>query len=358
MLKVIFGDIRGWFPNEECILHAQIKCHWRLSVESFFYYMAKIYDIEVYYTKADVEQVKRLAKLIPVHKYIGKPIECDKLYSNYRFSAETTTSDKYHLIHYDPLNVGFSTTYEDGWKYIGVSKVACKGYEAKTGHKAELIYNPVPIEKKGLKKYDGLNLISATRLTSEKGLKRIVKLSNLLDKAGINYTWTIYTNRVRQARNKISSKNVILKEQTLNIHDEIEKSSWLIQLSDCESFGLSVCEALILGTPVIITDLEAFKEIGCIHGKNAVVCNFDMTNVDIDMIVKGLPKFEYTPPKSEWDKYLSRNKIYNPNELIEVTTKKRFWDLETNNHYIRNEKIKVSRKRASELECLDIVEVL
>ena len=320
--------------------------------------MSKLYDMEVWYTEGDKEQIKRLAKNIQVHKYKGKPIECDRMFSNYRFSATTTAKEKYHIIHYDPLNVGFSTTYENGWKYIGVSKVACKGYKAITGQDIELIYNPVPIKKKGLKKYDGLNLISATRLTSEKGLNRIVKLSDLLDKAGVDYKWTIYTNRVRQAQAQINSRNVILKEQTLDIHDEIEKSSYLVQLSDFESFGLSVCESLILGTPVIITDLEAFKEIGCIHGKNAVICDMNMKNVDIDMIVKEFSKFTYTPPKESWNKYLSKEKTYNPNELIEVRTLRKWWDLETNNHYPRNHKVKVSRARASELECLDIVEVL
>ena len=327
-------------------------------VESFFYYMSKLYDIEVWYNEGDKEQVKRLAKNIPVYKYKGKPIECDRLFSNYSFNASTTAKEKYHIIHYDPLHVGFGTLYCDGWKYIGVSKVACKGFKEITGHDIELIYNPVPIKKKGLKKYDGLNLISATRLTSEKGLNRIVKLSNILDSKGINYKWTIYTNRVRQARSQITSPNIILKEQTLDIHDEIEKSSYLVQLSDCESFGLSVCESLILGTPVIITPLEAFKEIGCKHGENAVICDFDMKNVDTDMIVRNNMNFTYTPPKENWVKYLSKEKTYNPNELIEVKTLKRWWDLETNNHYPRNTKVKVSRARASELECLDIVEVL
>ena len=324
-------------------------------VESFFYYMSKLYDIEVYYTEADIEQVKRLAKNIPVHKYTGKPIECDRLFSNYRFSAETTAKEKYHIIHYDPLNVGFSTTYEDGWKYIGVSKVACKGYEAITGHKAELIYNPVQIEKPKVEKNKKLTLISMTRLTSEKGGNRINQLANMLDQKGIDYEWNIYTNRKFF---RFTSPNIKIYEQNLNLMEEVAKSSWLVQLSDCESFGLSVCESLIVGTPVIITDLEAFKEIGCIHGKNACICDMAMKNVNLDMIVQGLQKFEYKPPKCEWDKYLSREKHYNPDELVEVRTLRRWWDLETNNHYPRNHEVKVRRARASELECLNIVEVL
>lgn len=325
-------------------------------VESFFYYMSRLYDIEVYYTEADEEQVKRLAHYISVHKYVGKPIECDRLYSNYRFSAETTTNDKYHIIHYDPLNVGFSTTFEDGWKYIGVSKVACNGYKAITGHECELIYNPVVIDKpKVEKKKDKIYLISATRLTSEKGGNRINKLANMLDKAGINYEWNIYTNRVRY---RFDSPNIIVHQQKLDLTKEIAESTFLVQLSDCESFGLSVCESLILGTPVIITPLEAFKEIGCIHGKNAIICDFDMNNVDIDMIVKGIPEFKYTPPKCEWDKYLSREKHYDPDKLVKVRTLRRWWDLESGNHYARNVIIEIRQERASVMEAKNIVEVL
>ena len=83
-----------------------------------------------------------------------------------------------------------------------------------------------------------------------------------------------------------------------------------------------------------------------------------MKNVDIDMIVKGLPTFKYEPPKCEWDKYLSRDKKYDPNELVEVRTKKRIWDIETNIHHIRGSIIKLTKARASYMEALDYVEVL
>ena len=325
-------------------------------VESFFYYLSKLYDIEVYYSEGDPEQIKRLAKNIEVHKYKGKPIECDRLFSNYSFTATTTAKEKYHVIHYDPLNVGFGTSYCDGWKYIGVSKVACKGYKEITGHDIELIYNPLVLNKpKAEKKKDKLYLISATRLTSEKGGKRINKLANMLDKAGIDYEWHLYTNKVLYP---FDSKHIIKHPQKLDLTEEMAESSYLVQLSDCESFGLSVCESLILGTPVIITNLEAFKEIGCIHGENAVICDMEMNNVDLEMIKKGLPSFKYTPPKQGWDKYLSRDKTYDPNELIEARTLKRFWDTETNIHYPRGAVFKTRKARASYLEAKEIVEVL
>lgn len=324
-------------------------------VESFFYYLSKLYDITVYYTEGDPKQIERLAKNIEVHKYKGQPIECDRLFSNYSFTATTTAKEKWHIIHYDPLNVGFGTSYCEGWNYIGVSKVACKGFEAITGHKAELIYNPLPIEKPKVKKKDGLHLISCTRLTSEKGAGRINKLAKMLDRAGVQYDWTIYTNRYRIV---FDSKNIIVKPQNLDLSQEVAEASYLVQLSDCESFGLSVCEALIMGTPVIITDLEAFKEIGCKHGENAVICDMNMNNVDLDMIIRNDMKFTYTPPKANWDKYLSREKTYNPNELVEVRFIKPTWDLETNIHHKKRDIAKVRKARTSYFEALGCVEIL
>lgn len=324
-------------------------------VESFFYYLSKVYkDFVVYYKEGNKEQIKRLAQNVEVRKYT-KPIKCDRFFCSYGYDIEVDAKEYYHIIHYDPLNVGFALMKNDGFKYIGVSKVACKGWKQRTGLDCELIYNPVPIKKPKVKKKPGLNLISATRLTSEKGGVRINKLSKMLDNLGIDYTWTIYTNKVRFP---FDSPHIIIKEQKLDLTKEVAESSFLVQLSDCESFGLSVCESLILGTPVIITPLEAFKEIGCIHGKNAVICDFDMKNVDLDMIMENNLKFDYKPPKETWDKYLTKESTYNPNDKITVKALKNIWLLETDTHYRKNNTFEVSKAKASELECLGYVEVI
>lgn len=304
----------------------------------------------MYYSEGNVEQVKRLAKLVEVRRYT-KPIKCDIFFSNYKCDIEVEAKEKYHIIHYDPLNVGFKTSYEEGWKYIGVSEVACKGFKEITGHDIELIYNPVVIEKPKVKKLEGLNLISATRLTSEKGLERIVKLSDKLDKAGVEYTWTIYTNRVRKAIQQINSRNVIVKEQQLDLRKEVAESSYLVQLSSCESFGLSVCESLILGTPVIVTDLEAFHEIG-VNNDNGIFIDLEMKNIPIDEIVKGKKKVSYTPPKDHWEKYLSKESDYNPDEIVKVKSLCRLYLIEENLHLVPRQEVEVTKERASYLECL------
>ena len=322
-------------------------------VESFFYYLAKKYkNFMVYYSEGNVEQVKRLAKLVEVRKY-NKPIKCDIFFSNYRCDIEVEAKEKYHIIHYDPLNVSFPTSYHEGWKYIGVSKVACKGFKEITGHDIELIYNPVVIDKPRVKKLEGLNLISTTRLTSEKGGDRICKLARALDLAGVNYHWKIYTNK----RFLCNSKNVEVLPQQLDLRKEVAKSSYLVQLSSCESFGLSVCESLILGTPVIVTDLEAFHEIG-VNDSNGIFIDLKMKNIPIDEILKGKEKFAYTPPKDHWDKYLSKESDYNPDELIKVKSLCRLHLIKENLSLMPKQEIEVTKERASELECLGYVSVI
>lgn len=324
--------------------------------ESFFYYLSKVYkDFVVMYKQGDPEQIKRLSKNIEVRKYKDK-IVCDNFFCNYNFDVDVEAKNYYHIIHYDALNVKFTPMQKEDFKYIGVSKVACDSLKAVTGRECELIYNEVPVKPKGLKKNKGLNLISCTRLTLEKGLDRIVKLSNALDKAGVEYTWTIYTNRTLKARTSIISPNVIVKEQQLDLYDEIEKSSYLVQLSDCESFGLSVCESLLLGTPVIITDIPAFREIGCTP-ENAVFIDLEMKTIPIEEILAGKKKVVYSAPKSAWSKYLKKTSDYNPEDLIEVVAKKRYFDIDLQENIKRGQVYKVKKCRASYLESRDLVDI-
>ena len=56
-------------------------------VETFFYYLAKKYcdfDITVFYSTGDINQIKRLRKYVRVKKYkTGEQIKCKKAFFNY-----------------------------------------------------------------------------------------------------------------------------------------------------------------------------------------------------------------------------------------------------------------------------------
>lgn len=327
--------------------------------ESFFWYLSKKYDFEVYYRVADPEQIKRLSQNVECHKY-KKPIKCDKFFCCYGYDINVDSPIKKHIIHCDYKQVKFKPIQYDGFEYIGVSQLACDSFKELTGKNAELIYNPVFIDKPNVKKYnDGkLHLISATRLSPEKGLERMQKLASLLDKAGIDYEWVVYTNRIR----KTIGRNVVYKQPSLDIIEEIAKADYLVQLSDCESYCYSIVEALLTSVPVICTNLPVLKELGVIHGKNAVICDMNMTNVDINMIKKKDFNFKYEPPISTWNKYLSTDKKYNPNDLIPIKVLRGYTDIELGEHFIRNQDningkpIMMTKARASYLESKGLVE--
>lgn len=323
-------------------------------VEQFIWYLSKKFNFTLYYNSADTEQIKRLSQNIECRKY-KEPIKCDKFFCNYGLYIEAEAKEKYHIAHCDYKYVWFKPILYDGFKYIGVSKTVCDSFKELTGKDIELIYNPIYLRKPKVSKYnDGkLHLISTTRLSREKGLERMKKLVKKLDDAKIDYVWEIYTNRP----GGIDNKNIVFKKPKLDILEEIAKADVLVQLSDCEAYCYSVVEALKVGTKVLVTDLPVFKELGLKHGENAIICNFNMDNLDLDMLKKEM-NFTYKPPKDNWSKYLSTEKTYNKNELVEVKILKKYTDIYLKRELIKGHIEKMPKYRASYLEAKGLVEWL
>lgn len=319
--------------------------------ESFFYYLSKKYDFQIYYKEADPEQIKRLSQNVECHKY-KQPIKCDKFFCNYGLDIEVDAKIKRHLVHCDYKEMWFSPIQYDGFKYIGVSKQVCNSFKELTGKECELIYNPIYLDQIKEKKNDDkkLHLISATRLTREKGLERMKKLARVLEKNNVDYIWEVYTNK----RRELIGNNVIYKKPNLNIVNEIAKADYLVQLSDSEAFCYSVVEALMVGTKVICTDLPVYKELG-LNEENSIIYDLDMKNINVDDIKKEY-NFKYTPPKEKWNKYLSIKKNYDPNELVEVKILKSYTDIVLNKKLIKDKTEKMTKQRASYLEAKELVE--
>lgn len=319
--------------------------------ESFFYYLAKKYDFTLYYREGNPEQIKRLAHLVKVRKY-KEPIKCDKFFCNYGLDIEVEANEKYHIVHCDYKNVWFSPIQYPGFKYIGVSKLACDSFKELTGKDIELSYNPIVLDEiKRQNAKDGkIHLISATRLTREKGLKRMQKLATLLDKNKIDYEWTIFTNRRREGIGQF----VKYKEPKLDISEEIAKADFLVQLSDCEAYCYAVVEALTLGTPVVVTDLPVFKELG-INSTNGIVCDMEMKKFNIQDLKKEF-NFKYEAPKDNWGKWLDAKKKYDPNEKVKVKVLKKYTDIVLGK--LERQEYEMTNERASYLEAKDLVEIL
>ena len=320
-------------------------------IETFFYYLAKKYadnDITIYYKTGDVEQIKRLAKYVRVKQYKGEKIKCEKAFFNFNLDIIDSVEAKEYIqiAHGDYKAMGIRpNTHPKITKYIGVSKLVCDTFKEVTGFDTELCYNPISIEKP--KKV--LNLISATRLTEEKGKGRIKKLATLLDNAGIPYIWTVYTND----KDAIKNPNVIYAKPRLDIIDYIANADYLVQLSDNEGFCYSVVEALSVGTPVIVTDCPVFKELG-VNKTNGFILDFELNNVPIKEIYKGLPKFEYKPKADSWGKLLAKGESSYKKDLktmVNVKAIQTYYDMELNKNITPSDPpFKVNKVRAETLK--------
>lgn len=327
-------------------------------IETFFYYLAKKYqdwDITIYYLDGDINQINRLKKYVRVKQYNGEQIECDKAFFNFNLDIiENVKAKEYiQIAHGDYKAMGVKpNTHKKITKYLGVSKQVCNTYEEVTGYDTELVYNPIEIDEP--KKI--LNLISATRLTAEKGKNRIKKLASILDKAQIPYIWTIFTDDI----NAINNPNIVYMKPRLDIINYIANADYLVQLSDNEGYCYSVVESLCVGTPVIVTDVPVFKEIG-VNDKNGFILDFDLKDVPIKKIYNGLPKFEYKPKEDNWGNLLSKGKSIYKEELkmkVKVKCIINYFDLRLNRNVVKDEEYIVNLPRAEELVKGNVCEII
>lgn len=268
-------------------------------IETWVYYIAKKYNIgqiTLLYSRADKEQLDRLEPHIKTLQYTGQKIKCNKIIFTMAQHVipelYESAKEKYLLVH-----ANYGKVYEYGYekfpemdKVYAVSNVARDSLQKLTEQEVFTLYNPVELDKPRRL----LKLISATRLTQEKGADRIQKLSEELDRKGIPYTWLIFTDRPPE---KVS-KNIILMKPRYNMSDYMAQADYGVQLSDDESFCLFVQECLKLKVPVIVTDLPVYDEVG-ITEKEGYILNLDMSNLDVDKIYNKIPKVNYKGVNSD-----------------------------------------------------------
>lgn len=286
-------------------------------VETFFYEIAKKYcdnDITVFYSYGDLKQIQRLKKYIRVIKYTGQNIKCKKAFFNYSLKPiDNIEAERYYeIIHANYKDLGIRPNVHNKInEYIGVSQSVCDVFTKLTGLPCTLCYNPITIEKP--KKV--LYLISATRLTREKGKDRILKLAKALDDARIPYIWTIFTNDTKE----IKHPRIIFMEPQLNIRDYIAKADYTVQLSDTEAYCYTMIESLLLNVPVIVTPWACLKELN-ITNDYGFILPFDMTNIPVDEIYNKKFNFKYNLKPDNWNQILELSKSTYKEELNSIYT--------------------------------------
>lgn len=322
-------------------------------IETYMYELVKKYkdiDITVVYSDktSDTKQLNRIRKYARViyQPFLSKEkIKCKRLFIMYRCNIDLFDAEEViQIIHADYKVQNLKPNKDDRIKeYYGVSKSVAKAYEEISGEKVGVCYNPLVVEKPRRI----LRLISATRLTKEKGLERMKILARKLDEANIPYEWLIFTNK----RDEIKNPNVVYMNPRLDIRNYIADADYLVQLSDTEAWAYSVLESLSLKTPVIVTPIPCFEEMDIKNGVNGYILPFDMSDIPVERIYNEIPKFEYKAPKDIYDKLLIKIPTkYKGEEKVKVKCIKSYFDVEENEHKsLKSEPWIVYQSRAKEL---------
>ena len=277
---------------------------------NFCRHMHKYYDIMVLWDKdMDPNQRKRLLPYAVVVRNTKQHIVCDTLI-NCRTSVplpRNITYNKYILVvHTCKMQPHWKLPEAE--KYIFVSEAAKKSY----GVEGEVIHNMTYPEKTVKKP---LLLVSATRLSWEKGEDRIQRLAKILHAKGILFTWLVFSDH--EPRQYMDG--LVYRKPTLDIKAYIKQADWFIQLSTMEAFCYSIVEALELGTPVLSTPLDVLPEIGFKVGENGYILPFEVGEC------KDIEKILYTDLKGFKYAYNNENLIAKWREELgdtQPTTKK------------------------------------
>lgn len=325
-------------------------------VETFIYELARKYhdkDITIVYKTGNHRQIERIAKFVRIIKFDGQQIKAKKAFFNYETDIiDNIDADDYTQIIHAMFKTNRITPKINNKinHFFAVSDIAASEFYELTGIKPKVVRNPLQItedEKKPV-----MILVSATRLTQEKGKDRMEKLANLLTQNGIDFMWLVFTNDTEA----INNPNIVYVKPRLNVRqylNELKKCSnvYGVQLSDCEGDCYFTRECEALGIPLLATPIESFKEQKLVDGVNCYYLPFDMQDIDIDKIVNNKLSYVGYIRDDNWDKELIdvKSDYKEVNMKVKLKCVRSYFDIETETTRNLNEEFIVSRERADTL---------
>lgn len=263
----------------------------------------KNYEITIITNEIDNTRALKLCEYADILTEI-EDIECDSciitsIFVNKNWLGHIKFKKLIPMIHCDIKemnriwNKKFPLQIYDG-KYVSVSETAKNSLKEEYDIDSIVIPNVLVENKEDVKI---LRLISACRLTEEKGYNRMKILCDLFEKYNIPYQWDVYTNSKKE-----NYKNMIIREPQKDISILFKNYDYVVQLSDTESYCYTMYEAMQKGVGVLVTPFpNAVEEIQ--NGINGYIIPFDMnvTQELINNIYNNIPK----------------NKIYKQTGVIE-----------------------------------------
>lgn len=330
-------------------------------VETYLFEMGlkygKDYDLTLLTNNGDMQMLRRIAqnmRVITVRP--DDEIECDVFM--FGFSHEILPNVKakeyYQFFHGDFVALNYPVQNLDVTKRFGVSANTARTIQEKHPFTEgmEVMYNPYTPKKPR----KVLRLVSATRLTPEKGFSRMVKLAETLDEADIPFVWLVFTDTAID----MPHKNMVKLPARYDVLDFVADADYLVQLSNSEGYSYSIMEALSVGTPVICTAFGVAEEQGVANGKTGFILPMDMSDIPVEQIYKGLKKFKFTPPVTHYeDLFVKGQSEYAETHKGKVTVrvKQKYMDLELNALQPAGKMLLLRPERAEQLEGLGLVEM-
>ena len=334
-------------------------------VYNFVKKMSKEYDILFLYTTADKENLERIKKYVETEKYNkSKKYVCDicicaSAWGEYPETVIAKTGRYIQMVHADYIKAKEVNFTYNKWhktsEHVGVSEYVCKVFkQLYPKEKITKIYNMLDDiqETKPI-----LKLISATRVSKEKGYNRMLKLAKELKKANIKFRWTIFTDLNLYNQKPFDLEEIVYMKPSYDFWDYIKEANYGVQLSDTEGYSYFINECLEYGTPVIATNFPSVYE-SLIDGTNGYILDMQLSNLNIDKIVNNIPnKFSYKEKckEEDWIKLLNKKKERSKN-MYRVIAKQDYTDKkpELIEEYNRGQAIKYNAEGNASIKKDDI----
>ena len=278
-------------------------------VYNFVKKMNKYFDILFLYTTADKNNLERIKKYVKTEqyskdkKYICDICICASAWGQYPDSVIAKSGRYIQMVHADYIKakeIGFIyNKWHKTTEHIGVSNYVCKVF--KQLYPKENITRIYNILDEAQETKPILKLISATRVSKEKGYERMLKLAQELKKANIRFRWTIFTDLNLYNQKPFDLEEIVYMKPSHDFFDYIKEADYGVQLSDTEGYSYFINECLQYGTPVICTNFpSAYESVE--NEKNGYILDMSLSNLDINKIINNIPKnFLYKEKCSEKD---------------------------------------------------------
>lgn len=257
------------------------------------------YYITLYVNHISSKIKEKFRGIVSIVQLTGQnTYHCDVLINdcvNYPIPECLTYDKMYTMIHcdYARFRDREDRGIKPGQNYIAVSETAAMGlnnfYRVPCNCVEGLFIKEKP------KAQQILHLVSATRFTNQKGFDKFAKLAMLLKSNGILFEWRIYCDSNLGFNAESIPCPEMIKLPALDnevLMSYLADADYVVQLSDSEGFGMIVHESLMMGTPVIVSDIPVFTKY-VQNGYNGYIIPHNLEEFNVKQLLYVPKNFSY-----------------------------------------------------------------